>query len=83
MAYYAIGGFPPQQLPFRKKTKEWRRKCVQFGDDHLLQILDTMHFDNARQLIEYMREAVEKHRNGASPNDDLTMMELKFDKTDE
>ena len=42
-----------------------------------------MHFDNARQLIEYMREAVEKHRNGASPNDDLTMMELKFDKTDE
>jgi serine phosphatase RsbU (regulator of sigma subunit) len=59
------------------------KEQVQFGDDHLLQILDTMHFDNARQLIEYMREAVEKHRNGASPNDDLTMMELKFDKTDE
>lgn len=59
------------------------KEQVQFGDDHLLQILDTMHFDDARQLIEYMREAVEKHRNGASPNDDLTMMELKFDKTDE
>lgn len=59
------------------------KEQVQFGDDHLLQILDTMQFDNARQLIEYMREAVEKHRNGASPNDDLTMMELKFDKTDE
>ncbi len=59
------------------------KEQVQFGDDHLLQILDTMHFDNARQLIEYMKEAVEKHRNGASPNDDLTMMELKFDKTDE
>lgn len=52
----------------------------QFGDDHLLNILHTMKFDSARQLIEYMKEAVEKHRNGALPNDDLTMMELKFDK---
>ena len=52
----------------------------QFGDDHLLNILHTMHFENARQLIEYMKEAVEKHRNGAQPNDDLTMLELKFDK---
>ena len=56
------------------------KEQVQFGDDHLLNILHTMHFDNARQVIEYMREAVEKHRNGASPNDDLTMMELKFNK---
>jgi len=42
-----------------------------------------MHFNNARQLIEYMKDAVEKHRNGASPNDDLTMMELKFNKRKE
>lgn len=55
----------------------------QFGDDHLLSILHTMHFNNARQLIEYMKDAVEKHRNGASPNDDLTMMELKFNKRKE
>lgn len=52
----------------------------QFGDDHLLNILHTMHFDNARQLIEYMKDAVERHRDGAQPNDDLTMLELKFDK---
>lgn len=44
MAYSAIGGFPPQQLPFSKKTKEWRRKCVQFGDDHSL-----MHHHGARK----------------------------------
>ena len=25
-------GFPPQQLPFSKKTKEWRRKCVDWAD---------------------------------------------------
>jgi hypothetical protein len=30
-----------------------------------------------------MRDAVEKHRKGALPNDDLTMMELKFNKNDE
>lgn len=59
------------------------KEQVQFGDDHLLAILKEMHFDNARQVIEYMRDAVEKHRKGASPNDDLTMMELKFNKNDE
>lgn len=59
------------------------KEQVQFGDDHLLAILKEMHFDNARQVIEYMRDAVEKHRKGALPNDDLTMMELKFNKNDE
>lgn len=24
--------FPPQQLPFNRKTKEWRRKCVDWAD---------------------------------------------------
>lgn len=34
MAYSAIGGFPAQQLSFNKKNKVWRKKCVDFGDDH-------------------------------------------------
>lgn len=49
MSYSAIGGFPPQQLPFSKKTKEWRRKCVQFGDDHSL-----MHYHLARKSVRAM-----------------------------
>lgn len=36
MAYTAIGGFPPQQLPFSRKNKAWRQKCVDFGDGHSL-----------------------------------------------
>jgi len=36
MAYTAIGGFPPQQLPFSRKNKVWRKRCVDFGDDHSL-----------------------------------------------
>ncbi len=46
----------------------------QFGDDRLLNILLTTHFDSAFQAIETMRQAVEQHRNGADPNDDLSML---------
>lgn len=46
----------------------------QFGDDRLLTILRNTHFDNARQVIESLQTEVELHRNGAEPNDDLTMM---------
>ena len=46
----------------------------QFGDDHLLTILRNTHFDNARQVIESLQAEVELHRNGAEPNDDMTMM---------
>lgn len=49
----------------------------QFGDEHLLKILQENHFDSAQQVIEYLHDEVEKHRNGAVPNDDLTMMALK------
>ena len=55
------------------------RQQVQFGDERMLQILRDTHFDHAKQLIEYLRDEVEKHRNGAEPNDDLTMMALKID----
>ena len=46
----------------------------QFGDEHLLDILRHTQFDSARQVIETLTAEVERHRNGADPNDDLTMM---------
>jgi serine phosphatase RsbU (regulator of sigma subunit) len=49
----------------------------QFGDDRLLDILRTTHFDSAREVIDTLKSEVEKHRNGAEPNDDLTMMCLR------
>ena len=49
----------------------------QFGDDHLLAILRNTHFDTAQQVIETLAAQVEQHRNGAEPNDDLTMMCLR------
>ena len=46
----------------------------QFGDDHLLDIMATHHFSSAKDTIEYLKAEVEKHREGAEPNDDLTML---------
>jgi serine phosphatase RsbU (regulator of sigma subunit) len=51
----------------------------QFGDDRLLSILRTIPFDSAQQVIETLKVQVEAHRNGAEPNDDLTMMCLKVE----
>ncbi len=50
----------------------------QFGDDRLLHFLRNCKLESARQVIETITEDVEKHRNGAEPNDDLTMMCLNI-----
>ena len=53
------------------------REQKQLGDDRLLDILRNTNFENARQVIETLTTAVEQHRNGAKPNDDLTMMSIR------
>ena len=45
----------------------------QFGDDRLLAILQQMHFGSAYQVVTVMKKEVERHRDGADPNDDLTL----------
>ena len=52
-------------------------KQKQFGDDRLIGILRDTHFYTSQQVIDTLASEVEKHRNGAEPNDDLTMMCLK------
>ena len=49
MAYNAIGGFPSQQLSFSSKTKAWRKKCIDWGDDHSL-----LHYSVARKTVRAM-----------------------------
>ena len=49
----------------------------QFGDERLLELLRDTQFKSARQVIEQLQSAVEQHRQGAEPNDDMTMMCLK------
>ena len=54
------------------------RELQQFGNDRLIEILTSRPFENAKEVVETLREAVEEHRKGADPNDDLTMMCLEI-----
>ena len=45
-----------------------------FGDERLLSILRNTHFGSSQQVVQTLAEEVARHRNGAEPNDDLTMM---------
>ena len=49
-----------------------------FGDERLLEILRNTRFNSAQQIIESLSTEVESHRQGAEPNDDLTMMCLQI-----
>ena len=49
----------------------------QFGEERLLDILRHTHFNSARQIIDTLSADVAAHRQGAEPNDDLTMLCLK------
>ena len=53
----------------------------QFSDERLLEILEKTPFESSRQMIELLIAEVEKHRNGAEPNDDLTMLCVKILRT--
>ena len=53
------------------------RQQEQFTDERLLELLQTRPYESARQTIEMLRDEVEKHRDGAEPNDDLTMLCFK------
>ncbi|MBO4896312.1 MAG: SpoIIE family protein phosphatase [Prevotella sp.] len=54
------------------------REHEQFGDDQLLSILRNTHFESAQQVDETLYNEVQRHRDGADPNDDLTMMCLRM-----
>ena len=46
----------------------------QFSDERLIEILRSTPFSSAQKVIELLSAEVEAHRQGAEPNDDLTMM---------
>ena len=68
MAYNAIGGFPSQQLTFNKKGKAWRRKCVDFGDNHSL-----LHYHLTRKSVFAMKSNYDLV-NGKIHMEDLKML---------
>ena len=57
------------------------RQQEQFTDERLLDLMQHTPFESSEKLIEKLREEVEKHRDGADPNDDLTMVCVKVNPT--
>jgi serine phosphatase RsbU (regulator of sigma subunit) len=55
------------------------KESEQFSDERLLDILSNTRFSSTRQIIEKLTAEVEAHRQGAEPNDDLTMMCLRIE----
>ena len=49
----------------------------QFGDERMLEFLHHAHFRDAQELVETLKAEVERFRQGADPNDDMTMLCLK------
>ena len=56
------------------------REQEQFGDDHILELLQTMPDASAQQNIEALYGEVQEHRDGAEHNDDLTIMSIRINK---
>ena len=54
---------------------------LQFGDNRIIEIIGHCGpTATSKEVVDTLREAVEQHRKGAEPNDDLTMMCLCLDK---
>ena len=49
-----------------------------FGDERLLDSMTGLVNLTSHQVIDKLKVAVEQHRNGAEPNDDLTMMYISI-----
>ena len=52
---------------------------VQFGEEQLLEIVKRTSNMSAQDMIETMKGEVKRHRHGADPNDDLTMLCLHIE----
>ena len=50
----------------------------QFGDERIIQLMAQTASLDARQIIDMLTKSVEAFRNGADPNDDLTLMSLRI-----
>ena len=65
-------------LTYVSSNEAENKEGDQLGDERMLALLRQTQFDNSRHVIERMVDEVKKHRNGAEPNDDLTLMCLKL-----
>ena len=58
-------------------TEAENNEQEQFGEDRLLNLLQSTRFENAEHADKALKAEVEKFREGAEPNDDLTILCLQ------
>ena len=49
-----------------------------FGDQQILDLMANAGKRNSSEVIDMIKAAVEKHRDGSDPNDDMTLLCLKL-----
>lgn len=59
-------------------TEAENKKQEQFGEERLMDFLCNNHFENGKELDECLKALVDKFRDGAEVNDDLTLLSLKL-----
>ena len=59
-------------------TEAENKKQEQFGEERLMNFLCNNHFENGKELDECLKAMVDKFRDGAEVNDDLTLLSLKL-----
>ena len=53
----------------------------QYGDERIISFISSHATSSSRDLIEMIKADVEQFRNGAEPNDDLTMLAIRYTQT--
>lgn len=53
----------------------------QFGEDRIIEILTSRPSSTTQAIVEALKTEVSRFRNGAEPNDDLTMLCLRLSNT--
>ena len=59
-------------------TEAENSKQEQYGEERLMQVLSQIGEREASAIIELVREDVNKFRDGATPNDDTTIVPLRY-----
>ena len=58
------------------------RQHEQFGDDRMVELMADAKDLDSHQVIDKLTQAVEQHRDGAEPSDDLTLMCIRYNPND-
>ena len=54
------------------------RQQEQYGDDRIVEVLTSLSASSCRDIVEALKADTDRFRDGAEPNDDLTMLAFSF-----